>query len=89
MIQLVKKTFQAEQKNRLELLEEHLTDPVVALAKALECLETAHWGWHLVSQFVVAKAFCLRNGVQRRCCEFFAKMWEGPYWEEVWLFLDR
>ena len=39
---------------RLELWEEHLKDLVAALAKALECLETACHGWHLVSQFVVA-----------------------------------
>ena len=37
-------------ETRLELWEEHLKDPIAALAKALECLENA-WGWHLVRSF--------------------------------------
>ena len=53
-------------KNRLDLCEEHLKDPMAALAKVLECLENLHWGWYLVSQFVVAASlaqrFCKKCG---------------------------
>ena len=59
-------------KTRLEWWEEHLKDPVPALAKALECLENPYWGWHLVSQFAVA-SFCRRNAFQHRWCKDFAK----------------
>ena len=59
-------------KTRLELWEEHLMDPLAALAKALGCLENPYYGWHLVSQFVVAN-LCHRNGFQHRWCENFAK----------------
>ena len=38
-VQLAKKIFSAEPKN--ELWEEHLEDPVAALAKVLGCLEAA------------------------------------------------
>ena len=56
-----KEDIQGRTKTRLGLWEEHLKDLVAALAKALECLEAAYLGWHLVSQFVVAN-FCRRNG---------------------------
>ena len=59
-------------RNRLELWEEHFKDPLAALAIALECLDNAHNGWHLVSQFVVAN-FCRRNGFQHRSGKDFAK----------------
>ena len=59
-------------KTRLDLWEEHLKDPIVALAKALECLENPTKGWHLVSQCVVASP-CRRNGLQHRWCKDFAK----------------
>ena len=39
MIQLAKKTFWEEKNTRLELWEEHLKDPIIAVDKALKCLE--------------------------------------------------
>ena len=59
-------------KTRLELWEEHLEDPIVALAKALGCLENPFEGEHLVSQFVVAN-LCRRNGMQHRWREDLTK----------------
>ena len=38
MIQLAKKTFLGRKQTRLELWEEHLKDPIIALDKALKCL---------------------------------------------------
>ena len=35
-------------KTRLQLREDHIKDPLLALAKALACLENLGWGWHLV-----------------------------------------
>ena len=59
-------------KTRLHLWEEHLKDPLVALDKALKCLENPYQGWHLVSQCVVA-SLCRRNGLQHRRRKDFAK----------------
>ena len=39
MIEHAKKIFWEGQKTRLELWQEHLKDPLAALAKALQCLE--------------------------------------------------
>ena len=39
MIQLARKVILGRTKARLDLWEEHLKDPIVALAKALECLD--------------------------------------------------
>ena len=39
MIRLAKRAFREEIKKRLELWEEHLKDPIVALDKALKCAE--------------------------------------------------
>ena len=41
VIQLAKKDIPGRTKTHLELWEDHLKDPVAALATALECLETA------------------------------------------------
>ena len=41
MIRLAKTTFW-KKKTRLELWEEHLKDPIVALDKALKCVEVLH-----------------------------------------------
>ena len=59
-------------KIRPELWEEHLKNPLAALAKALKCLENPYWGWHVISQFVVYNV-CRRNGFQHRWCEKFGK----------------
>ena len=72
MIELAKKIFWEGTKTRLELRQEHLKDPLAALAKALECLENPCWGWHLVSQLVVA-SLCRRNGFQHRWSKDLAK----------------
>ena len=65
-------------RTRLDFWEEHLKDPIVALEKALECLENPYQGRHLVSQCVVASP-CRRNGgaasLVRRLCQRGAK---GP-----------
>ena len=65
----------------------HLKDPLAALAKALECLENPHKGWHLVSQlslltFVVAMAFSIAGA------NMLQNMRKGPYWDGVWPYLD-
>ena len=39
MIRLAKITFSERNKTRLELWEEHLKDPVVALDEAQKCVE--------------------------------------------------
>ena len=39
MTQNAKTAFWEENKTRLELWEEHLKDPIMALDKALKCLE--------------------------------------------------
>ena len=44
MIHLAKKTLLGRNKTRLELWEEHLKDPIVALDKALKCVESSCWG---------------------------------------------
>ena len=60
-------------KIRLDLREEHLKDPIAALAKALECLEKLFWCWLLVCSFCCqswlqwlavlwARRFCKRGG---------------------------
>ena len=67
-----KEDFLGRTKTRLELCEEHLKDPMAALAKALECLQNPCQGWHLVSQLVVA-SLCRRNGFQHRWRKDFAK----------------
>ena len=53
-------------KNRLYLWEEHLKDPIAALAKkALECLE----------RHINSRGGC--NGLQRCEAKILQKMWEG------------
>ena len=39
MTQLAKITFLGRNKTRLELWEDHLKDPIVALGKAIKCVE--------------------------------------------------
>ena len=56
----------------LDLWEVHLKHLIVALAKAVACLENLHLSWHLVSQLVVA-SFCRRNGFQHSWRKDFAK----------------
>ena len=45
MTQIEKTTFWEQIKTRLELWEEHLKDPIVALDKALKCAETFVLRW--------------------------------------------
>ena len=79
MIQLAKKT--------LSLWEKHLKDPIVALAKALECLENPYKGWHVVHKVVVA-SLVVAVACNIAGAKILQKMWEGPYWEGVWPCLD-
>ena len=39
-------------KTRLELLEEHLKDPLIALDKALRCVENQYQGWIVGSRLL-------------------------------------
>ena len=69
-------------KTRVELWEEHIKDPIAALAKVLDFFlkfpfRAGFWfvvcccqSWWLQWPIVGAK--------------IFEKMWEGPYWEGVW-----
>ena len=41
-VQLAKITFWEEKKTRLELWEEHLKDPIIALDKAFKCSENSY-----------------------------------------------
>ena len=70
----------AEPNNCLELWEEHLKDPLAALAKALECLEKPHS--LSFPAFVVAMACSIAGA------GILKNMWEGPNWEVFWLCLD-
>ena len=45
MIRLAKRTFWEEINKRLELWEEHLKDPIVALDKAPKCVEDQYLSW--------------------------------------------
>ena len=55
VIQLAKKISWAEKKLAWICGEEHLKDPIVALAKVFGMLgKIPTWGWHLVHKFVVA-----------------------------------
>ena len=73
MIQIEKTTY-GRNETRLELCEGHLRDPIVALDKALKCLENSCqrvcWPESLVEG-------AIPNG--RR---------EKPNWEGVWAYLD-
>ena len=74
-------------RTRLDLWDEHLKDPIAALAKALECIGNSLWCWLLVRSlllpaFVVAMAFSIA------CAKILQIMWEGAYWEGVLLCLD-
>ena len=45
MIWLAKRTFREEIKRDWSWWEEHLKDPIVALDKALTCVESQYWSW--------------------------------------------
>ena len=64
-------------KTRLDLWEEHLKDPIAAMAKALGCLENIFWfvAWLPV---VVVAMVCSIVGAK-----ILQKMWEGACWELV------
>ena len=70
---------------RLELWEEHLKDPLAALAKALGCLENPYLGWHLVLSL---PTFVVEMAVSIVGAKILQNMWEGLHWEGVWLDLD-
>ena len=68
-------------KTRLDLWEEHVKDPIVALAKALECLDNffsaGFWFVAWLPVVVIAMA-CSVVGA-----EILQNTWDGPYWEGV------
>ena len=69
----------------LALWEEHLKDPVVALDKALKCVEVQYWGWTLARVFcwIEVAMTCGRVG-----SGLVPELWGNPLWEKVWPFLD-
>ena len=92
MTQLAKKIFQAGQKNRLHLWEEHLEDPLAALAKALECLENSFFRvgiwFHSLSlpAFVVAIACSIVGAkICKRCGKGPIGKASGLTWTHVML----
>ena len=74
-------------KTRLDLWEEHVKDPIVGLAKALECLKNpflvlAFWFVAWLAVVAIAMA-CSVVGAK-----VLQEMWEGPNWEGVQPCLD-
>ena len=70
-------------RTRLDLWEEHLKDPLAALATALECLDNSFWEFgfwfhSLLLPTVVVAMTCSIVGAK-----ILQKMWEGHYWEGV------
>ena len=67
-------------KTRLAVWEVHLKDPIVALDKALKCVENSYWrswpGCFVEGVFAMAGVGVLQS------------LWEKPMWEGVWPCLD-
>ena len=67
-------------KTRPELREEHFKDPIVALDKALRCVESScKRGFG--PRIFVEGAFCMAG------VGFLQSLWEKPIWEGVWPYL--
>ena len=64
-------------KTRLELWEEHLKDPIVALDKALKCVENSCWR-------VSGPRTLWRERSPMAGVGFLQSLWEKPIWEGVW-----
>ena len=73
------KDYILEKTTRLELSEEHLEDPIVALDEALKCVESSCQACFLARDPVVG---VVSNGLRR------LPLWEKPIWEGVWPYLD-
>ena len=70
----------ARNKTRLALWEEHLKDPIVALDKALKCVENSHQR---------SRPECMVEGCLAMAgVGFLQTLWERPIWEGVWSHLD-
>ena len=68
-------------KTILALWEEHLKDPIVALDKALKCVEIL---------YLRSRPECLAEGcLVMAGVGFLQSLWEKPIWEGVWPCLDR
>ena len=80
MTQLRKHIFFDRTRTRLEWWEEHLFDPLAALAKALACLGESLLGLALG---FTAVAFSIAG------VNILQKMWERPHREGVWSHLDH
>ena len=68
-----------------ELWEEHLKDPIIALDKALKCLENPYQGLLLKFLRKVTRAAMACSWVSAGILQ---TMWERPFWEGVWPCLD-
>ena len=81
-----KKNILERNQTRLELWEEHFRDPIIALDKALKCLENQYQGW------LLARGISLSGGFSMACARdgsgMVPKMWKRPLWEGVCLYLD-
>ena len=66
-------------KTRLELWEEHLKDPIVALDKALKCVEDPYQDWLLVRDLLWnwSSMACGREGSGT-----VPKVWDKTLWDE-------
>ena len=71
-------------QGRTKTREEHVKDPVAALAKALECLENPNQGGTVCRCQLLSSQWLFSTADAK----MLQKMWEGLYWEGVWLFLD-
>ena len=74
-------------KTSLKLWEEHLKDPGGGIGKGVGVLgmptNVGIWSHRLsLSSLVFAMAFSIAAATKLQ------KMWEGPCWEGIWLFLD-
>ena len=81
MILIVKTNILVRNKTRLELWEEHFKDPIVALDKALRCVEKS-------CLRVSGPRIFWRERSPMAGVGFLQSLWEKPIWEGVGLHLD-
>ena len=67
---------------RLELWEEHLKDPIVALDKALKCVENS------CQESFVGPRTLRRKRSPIAAVGFLQSLWEKPIWKGMWPCLD-
>ena len=82
-----KKNIMGRTKTRLDLLEEHLKDPIIFLEKALKCLENPVTAGQC---FDASRGKVVWIAMACSCVgtKILQKMWDGPFLEGVWPCLD-